>query len=61
MYKELGISEEILNLAKKAEKEIEEEGIFKNIEEVCEYNSLKVLTAFQKNKVSDMHFNSTTG
>lgn len=61
MYKEFGISEEILNLAKKAEKEIEEEGIFKNIEEVCEYNSLKVLTAFQKNKVSDMHFNSTTG
>lgn len=61
MYKEFEISEEILNLAKKAEKEIEEEGIFKNIEEVCEYNSLKVLTAFQKNKVSDMHFNSTTG
>lgn len=61
MYKEFGISEEILNIAKKAEKEIEEEGIFKNIEEVCEYNSLKVLTAFQKNKVSDMHFNSTTG
>ena len=61
MYKEFGISEEILNIAKKAEKKIEEEGIFKNIEEVCEYNSLKVLTAFQKNKVSDMHFNSTTG
>ncbi len=61
MYQEFGISDEILNLANKAERQIEEEGIFKNIEQVCEYNSLKVLTAFQKNKVSDMHFNSTTG
>ena len=34
---------------------------FKKIEEVCEYNSLKVLSAFQKYNVSEMHFNSTTG
>ena len=61
MYKEFGISEEIINLAKTAEKEIIEEGVFKKIDEVCEYNSLKVLLAFQENNVSDMHFNSTTG
>lgn len=61
MYKQFGISEEIINLAKIAEEEIVKEGVFKKIDEVCEYNSLKVLLAFQENNVSDMHFNSTTG
>ncbi len=61
MYKEFGISEEIIDLAKTAEKEIIEEGVFKKIDGICEYNSLKVLLAFQENNVSDMHFNSTTG
>ncbi len=61
MYKEFGISEEIEKLAIVAEEEIQKEGIFKKIDEICEYNSLKVLLAFQENKVSDMHFNSTTG
>ena len=59
MYKEFGISEEVIKLSKETEKEIEP--IFKKIEEVCEYNSLKVLKAFQKNNISDMHFNQTTG
>lgn len=59
MYKEFGISEEVIKLSKETEKEIEP--IFKKIEEVCEYNSLKVLKAFQKNNISDMHFNETTG
>ena len=61
MYKQFGISEEIINLAKTAEKEIIEEGVFEKIDDICEYNSLKVLLAFQENNVSDMHFNSTTG
>ena len=34
---------------------------FKKIDELCSYNSKKVLDAFQKNKVSESHFNSTTG
>ena len=59
MYKEFGISEEIIKLTKETEKEIEP--IFKKIEEVSEFNSLKVLKAFQKNNISDMHFNQTTG
>ena len=59
MYKEFGISEEVIKLSKETEKEIEP--IFKKIEEVCEYNSLKVLKAFQNNNISDMHFNQTTG
>ena len=53
MYKEFGISDKLENLAIEVHKEIEEE--FKKINKVCESNSLKVLNAFQKNKVSDVH------
>ncbi len=59
MYKQLGISEEIAELSKKVEKDVEEE--FKKIDEICEYNTAKVLHAFQKYKISDIHFGSTTG
>lgn len=59
MYKQYGISNEIIELSKKAEKDTQE--IFKQIQEICEYNSVKVIQAFQDNKVSDMHFGSTTG
>lgn len=59
MYEEFGIKEELLKLAKETEKEVEKE--FKEIEKNCEYNSLKVLNAFRENKISDMHFGSTTG
>ena len=59
MYKEFGINNELLELAKETEKEIKE--VFEKIDEVCEYNSLKVLNAFRENNISDMHFNTTTG
>lgn len=59
MYKEFGIKEEVLQLARKVEKEIEP--IFKEIDENCERNTLKVLKAFNNNNISDMHFGSTTG
>lgn len=59
MYKELGIKENILNLANEVEEEIKP--IFDEINKTCEENSLKVLQAFRKNNISDMHFNSTTG
>lgn len=59
MYQEYGISEELLKLSKEVEKEIEL--VVKEIQEVCEYNSLKVLKAFQENNISEMHFGSTTG
>lgn len=36
-------------------------GNFAALEETAKYNQLKVLKAFQDNKVSDVHFNSTTG
>ena len=34
---------------------------FKIVDDICFYNSQKVLKAFQKNRVSETHFNSTTG
>lgn len=59
MYKEFGISEELIKKANIVEKELQPE--FEKIQKVCEYNSLKVLKAFQKYQISDMHFNQTTG
>ena len=59
MYKEFGIKEDIIKLSKKVEKDLDT--MFKEVEEVEEYNSLKVLSAFQKYNLSEMHFNGTTG
>ncbi len=42
-----------------SEKELRE--AFKQTEEICLFNSEKILNAFQKNKVSNIHFNSATG
>ncbi len=59
MLQEFGIKKELEDLEKKVENEIEP--IFKQIEENCTKNSLKVLQAFQKNEIAEMHFGSTTG
>ena len=48
--------EELIN---KCENELENE--FKKVDKICSINSRKVLDAFQKNKVSEVHFNETTG
>ena len=59
MYKEFGIKEEIFKLSKEVEEEIQ--GQFKKIEEIKEINSLKVLSAFQKCGLSEMHLHSANG
>ncbi len=59
MDNEFGVSNYILDLSEKVQKEIEP--VFKKIDEICSYNSLKVLEAFQKNRLCEAHFNSTTG
>jgi len=59
MYKELGISEKVLEMANEVEKEIEH--IFEKLEENCLKSSMKVLKAFQDNKVSTTDFNEITG
>ena len=59
MYSEFGIKKEILNLSKEVEKEIQL--IFEKIDEIKEINSLKVLSAFQKCRLTEMHLHSSTG
>lgn len=59
MYEDFGIKEELISLAKNVEKELKD--IYKNIDEICTYNSMKVLSAFNKNNISEIHFNSATG
>ena len=59
MYEKIGIKESVATLVNECEKDCLEE--FKKIDELCSYNSLKVLRAFQKNEVTDMCFNETTG
>lgn len=54
-----GIDKRILELVSKSEKKIEH--IFGKYEDICAYNQYKVLDAFQKNGVSDRHFNWNTG
>ena len=59
MYKEFGIKNDILELSKQVEKEIEP--IFQNINAISEENSLKVLSAFQECNLTEMHLRSSTG
>lgn len=49
----------VIDLINESEKEVREE--FDKVEKICEKNSLKVLTAFQKNELAEVHFNETTG
>ena len=53
------ISEKVIDLCLNTEREILP--YFKRAEEISELNQLKVLKAMQKNKLSDTHFNATTG
>ena len=46
-------------LVDKCEQELK--GEFKKIDEICEFNSKKVLNAFNNNSVSESHFVSSTG
>ena len=59
MYNEFGISNKAKELVLKEEENLKEE--FKKIDELCDINSLKVLNAFNKNNITEAHFNSTTG
>jgi cystathionine beta-lyase family protein involved in aluminum resistance len=53
------ISKRVEDLSVIAEKNLYD--IYKNIDEVNYINQAKILKAFQKNKVSTAHFNSTSG
>ena len=59
MLEEFKINDKVLSLSKEIEPALNVE--FKKIDEICEINSLKVLSAFRQHHLSDSHFNQTTG
>lgn len=59
IQKEFGVDKAVLELVDKAEERVK--ASFLRIDEICQINQLKVMKAFSDNKVSDTHFNSTTG
>lgn len=59
MIQELDIDPEVIKLCQEKEKELVD--IFQDIDKKEYENTLKVLSAFHKNQISEVHFNSTTG
>lgn len=53
------IGDRVIELAEQAE--IDAKAVFESIDEVKQINQLKVIKAMQDNKLSDSHFNGTTG
>ena len=56
---EFGIDEKVLKLVAGAEDEVSCE--FEKLDDIMAYNQYKVLSAFQKNRIRDMHFGWKTG
>ena len=59
MYEKMGISKEVLEFSNKILDELKER--FERIDDVSEYNQMKVLHAMQKNQVSEMHLETSSG
>lgn len=59
MYNKYGINEKVVELSNLAMEKIKSQ--FEHIEKVAEYNQMKVLNAFNNNKISEAHFMGTSG
>lgn len=59
MMKIYNIKSTTFELYKKALKDVEDQ--FKSYDQIREYNQLKVLDAFQKERISDSHFTNSSG
>ncbi|MGN1084499.1 MAG: aminotransferase class I/II-fold pyridoxal phosphate-dependent enzyme, partial [Lachnospiraceae bacterium] len=59
MYKDCNIDDKVLSFCAGIEESLKER--FAGIDEVAEYNQMKVLSAMRKNKVSEAHFCESTG
>lgn len=59
LYRKQGISEEVLGISEEILDSLKER--FAKIDETAEYNQLKVLSAMQKNHVSEAHLGTSTG
>ncbi len=58
-YEKLGVSIDVVKYVESCEKNILNR--FEQIDDIAEYNQLKVLHAMQANRISDIHFNWNTG
>lgn len=58
-YKLFNISDKVIDLANESEEEIGK--VFREISDIALYNQAKVLNAFKKEKISQVHFGKTTG
>lgn len=59
LVKHYHISDEVLNLYEKALDDVE--SVFKQLDNIKDYNQMKVLNALQEEKISDSHFTNSTG
>lgn len=59
MHSEFNISKEVVKASECALSKIKNQ--FEYIEEIAEYNQIKVLSAFRENKVAEAHFFGTSG
>ena len=59
MYEKMGISKEVLAFSNEILEGLKER--FERIDDVAEYNQMKVLHAMQKNQVSEMHLETSSG
>lgn len=59
LMKNYNINEEVIDLYDRAMSDLEEQ--FNKIDEVTEFNQLKVLNAMQEERISESHFTNSTG
>ena len=59
LTEKFNISEEVLDLISRSEDMVS--GLFDELDDIMAYNQYKVLDAFQKNGIRDMHFAWNTG
>lgn len=59
MYKQFNINDKVLKFSEEVLNDLKDR--FKKIDEIAEYNQLKVLKAMQNNKIAAECFNSSTG
>ena len=59
LKEEFNIDPRVLDLVAEAEEEVKAE--FNKLDDIMAYNQYKVLAAFQKNRIREMHFGWKTG
>lgn len=59
MFNYPGIEKDILDVASKVQNDLSD--VFKSIDDICEANQFKVLSAFRNNNVAEADFNQSSG